>query len=112
MKSNLEYLENKAYEIRRLSLISTTQAGSGHPTSCLSAADILAVLFFDIMREDDHFILSKGHAAPALYAVYHLLGCITEKELFTLRQFNSPLEGHPTPHFPYVSVSYDADIHI
>jgi transketolase len=105
MKSNLEYLENKAYEIRRLSLISTTQAGSGHPTSCLSAADILAVLFFDIMREDDHFILSKGHAAPALYAVYHLLGCITEKELLTLRQFKSPLEGHPTPRFPYVSVA-------
>lgn len=105
MKSNLEYLENKAYEIRRLSLISTTQAGSGHPTSCLSAADILAVLFFDIMRPEDNFILSKGHAAPALYAVYHILGCITEKELLTLRQFNSPLEGHPTPRFPYVSAA-------
>lgn len=105
MRPTQKELENIAYEIRRLSLISTTYAGSGHPTSCLSAADILAVLFFDIMKENDHFILSKGHAAPALYAVYHLLGCISEKELFTLRKFDSALEGHPTPRFPYVQVA-------
>lgn len=105
MKPTQEYLEYIAYEIRRLSILSTTQAGSGHPTSCLSAADIMSVLFFDIMQPQDHFILSKGHAAPALYAVYHLLGCISEKELMTLRQFGSPLEGHPTPHFPYVQAA-------
>lgn len=101
----MNYLEYRAYEIRRLSIISTTKAGSGHPTSCLSAADILSVLFFEILRPEDHFILSKGHAAPALYATYCLLGCITEQELLTLRQFGSHLEGHPTPRFPYTPMA-------
>jgi transketolase len=105
MKPTQEYLEYIAYQIRKLSILSTTQAGSGHPTSCLSAADIMAVLFFDIMQPQDHFILSKGHAAPAFYAVYTLLGCISEEELMSLRQFDSPLEGHPTPNFPYVQVA-------
>ncbi len=99
------YLEYIAYEIRRLSIISTTKAGSGHPTSCLSAADILSVLFFEMLQPEDHFILSKGHAAPALYAAYYLLGCITEQELLTLRQFGSHLEGHPTPRFPYTPMA-------
>lgn len=102
MKPSQDYLEYIAYQIRKLSILSTTHAGSGHPTSCLSAADIISVLFFDTMQESDHFILSKGHAAPALYAAYHLLGCISEKDLMTLRQFGSKLEGHPTPRFPYV----------
>ncbi|MBY0110124.1 MAG: transketolase [Candidatus Babeliaceae bacterium] len=105
MKPTYEYLEYIAYHIRRLSILATTKAGSGHPTSCLSAADILAVLFFDIIQPKDHFILSKGHAAPALYAVYHLLGCISEQELMTLREFGSPLEGHPTPRFPYAKIA-------
>ncbi len=65
MKPTHDYLEYIAYEIRRLSILATTQAGSGHPTSCLSAADIMSVIFFDTMQPQDHFILSKGHAAPA-----------------------------------------------
>lgn len=105
MKPTQEYLEYIAYQIRKLSILTTTKAGSGHPTSCLSAADIIAVLFFDIMQENDHFILSKGHAAPALYAAYHLLDCISEHELMSLREFGSPPEGHPTPRFPYVQAA-------
>ncbi len=105
MSSSNQYLAHIAYQIRRLAITSTTQAGSGHPTSCLSAADILAVIFFDTLTPKDDFILSKGHAAPALYAVYALLGCMPEEELMTLRQLNSPLEGHPTPRFPYISVA-------
>lgn len=104
-KPTKEFLDHISYQIRRLSLQSTTQAGSGHPTSCLSSADILSALFFDVMHPQDYFILSKGHAAPALYSVYTLMGCISEKELFTLRQFNSPLEGHPTHRFEYIDVA-------
>ncbi|OQA35938.1 MAG: Transketolase 2 [Candidatus Dependentiae bacterium ADurb.Bin331] len=102
------FLEQIAYRLRVDSLESTTAAGSGHPTSCLSAADIVAVLFFFAMHFDpnnpdnpnnDRFILSKGHAAPLLYSVWKELGIVSEKELLTLRQFDSELEGHPTPRF-------------
>lgn len=108
------FLQKKAYNLRVSSIISTTQAGSGHVTSCLSAADIMAVLFFDVMRYDsqnphnpnnDRFILSKGHAAPILYAVYKELGVITQKDLLTLRKIDSVLEGHPTPRFEYIEVA-------
>ncbi len=104
------FLECIAYRLRVDCLRATTQAGSGHLTSCLSAADIVAVLFFHALRFDlddhnnpcnDRFILSKGHAAPLVYAVWHQLGKISEAELLTLRQFDSPLEGHPTPRFVY-----------
>lgn len=103
-------LRARAYQLRRDSLRATTAAGSGHPTSCLSAADILSVLFFRVMRcdldhyqapENDRFILSKGHAAPLLYAVWKQLGKISDDELLQLRTFNSPLEGHPTPRFAF-----------
>lgn len=102
------FLERKAYNMRVSSIVSTTQAGSGHPTSCLSAADIVSVCFFYAMQFDpeahdnpnnDRFILSKGHAAPLFYAVYKELGILTEKDLLTLRKFDSVLEGHPTPRF-------------
>lgn len=102
------YLNYIAYHIRIWSLKMTTKAMSGHPTSALSCADILAVLFFYTMRFDpadptnpynDQFILSKGHAAPALYAVWHLLGIVSEEQLYSLRTFESVLEGHPTPRF-------------
>jgi transketolase len=88
----------------------TTQAASGHPTSCLSAADMVAALFFYALRYDyknpknpknDRFILSKGHAIPIVYAALHQLGVITEELLLSLRDFDSPLEGHPTPRFAY-----------
>jgi transketolase len=92
----------------------TTAAGSGHPTSCASAAEVAAVLFFEIMRHDptaprdpgnDVFVLSKGHAAPLLYAAWAAAGAIPREELVTLRQLESNLEGHPTPRFPFVDVA-------
>lgn len=107
---SIDKLREKAYNLRVLSLKATTQAGSGHPTSALSAADIVAALFFHAMHYDasnhnnptnDRFILSKGHAAPVLYAAWEQVGILSEAELLTLRQFNSPLEGHPTARFSY-----------
>lgn len=107
-------LMHKAYNLRRWSLISTTEALSGHPTSCLSAADIASVVWFHAMHRDlknihalsnDYFILSKGHAAPLLYAIWHELGFVSTQELIGLRHFDSVLEGHPTPRFPCVDVA-------
>lgn len=101
-------LAQKAYALRVASLEATTAAGSGHPTSCLSAADIVAALFFYAMRFDpdnpdnpnnDRFILSKGHAAPVLYAAWQEVGVLTREEMLSLRQFDSVLEGHPTLRF-------------
>lgn len=109
-----KFLEHKAYKMRVESLQMTTQAGSGHPTSALSAADIVAALFFYAMRFDpdniqnphnDHFILSKGHAVPILYAAWKELGKLTEDELLTYRRFGSPLEGHPTARLEYVEAA-------
>lgn len=100
MKPSL--VEILAYKIRKDCIKATTAAGSGHVTSCLSAADIISTLFFSTLTSNDQFILSKGHAAPLLYSVFHQLGYITESELLTLRQFNSNLEGHPTPRCPYI----------
>jgi transketolase len=92
----------------------TTKAGSGHPTTCLSAAEIAACLFFEVMRYDpenpqgpmnDRFILSKGHAAPLLYAALADAGAIPIEHLMTLRTLDSDLEGHPTPRFPWAYVA-------
>jgi len=114
MNTIQKFLEYKAYRIRRWSLLMTAQAGSGHPTSCLSAADIVAALFLDTMHYDpdnfhnpnnDRFILSKGHAAPLLYAAWHEVGKLTDAELMTYRMFGSPLEGHPTLRFPYTEAA-------
>jgi transketolase len=94
-----------AQRLRRDSLISTSEAGSGHPTTCMSAAEIVASLFAREMAVDpkdpnrpgtDHFVLSKGHAAPILWAILKEIGAITA-DLKTLRRFDSPLEGHPIP---------------
>lgn len=109
-----KFLEHKAYKMRVSSLQMTTQAGSGHPTSALSAADMVSAIFFYAMQFDpqdfnnpnnDRFILSKGHAAPILYAVYKELGLLTDQQLLTYRQFGSPLEGHPTLRFPYAQAA-------
>ncbi len=109
-----EFIAHQAYSMRRSVLLQTTAARSGHPTSALSAADIVATLFFYAMRfklndsayrNNDRFILSKGHASPILYAVYKELGLISEDELLTYRQFNSVLEGHPTPRFRYTEAA-------
>src|SRR5204863_7604726 len=107
-------LKNIATRLRIESVQSTTRAGSGHPSSCCSAADLTAVLFFHEMRFDpkdphrtnnDRFILSKGHAAPLLYAAWAEAGIVSREELMTLRQFTSDLEGHPTPRLPFVDVA-------
>jgi transketolase len=114
MESTISYLKRKAYQLRVASLEATTNAGSGHPTSCLSAADLVAALFFYALRyeindphnvKNDRFILSKGHAAPLLYAAWYAAGVLGKEELLKLRKFDSVLEGHPTPRFPYVEVA-------
>lgn len=104
-------LEKIARLIRYWILVSTTRAGSGHPTSALSAVELAVGLFFSqIFRYDlknpnhpnnDRFILSKGHASPLLYALWAATGALAQKDLMTLRKFGSPLEGHPTLNFPY-----------
>lgn len=100
--------------LRYWSLVATTKAGSGHPTSCLSSADVLAVLAAKYLRYDfkkpaapgnDHIIFSKGHAAPLFYALLTAGGGITEKELMTLRVAGSRIQGHPTPILPWVEVA-------
>jgi transketolase len=107
-------LKNIAAQLRIDSARSTTQAGSGHPTSCFSMADLMAALFFAEMRFDpksphdpdaDRFILSKGHAAPILYAAWAEAGAFDRSELLKLRELGSDLEGHPTPRLPFVDVA-------
>jgi transketolase len=106
-------LMNVATRLRIDSVISTTEAGSGHPSTCCSAAEIMAALFFAEMRYDpgdprnpdnDRFVLSKGHAAPILYAAWAEAGMIRREDLLTLRRLDSDLEGHPTPRLPWVDV--------
>ncbi|GCE46630.1 transketolase [Thermosporothrix hazakensis] len=105
---------NLAQQLRIDSIRCTTAAGSGHPTSSMSAADLMAVLMTDYLHYDfdnpkhpnnDHLIFSKGHASPLLYSMYKAAGAITDDELMTLRKFGSRLEGHPTPVLPWVDVA-------
>lgn len=112
-----EFLEHIAYKLRVDAVKMTTKAGSGHPTSCLSAADLVVALFFYAMYFDpknfqnpnnDRFILSKGHASPLLYAAWKEAGAISEDELMTYRQVDSALEGHPTLRFPYTEAATGA----
>jgi transketolase len=107
-------LKNVATRLRIDSIRSTSEAGSGHPTSCMSMADIMAVLFFAEMRFDpknphhpdaDRFVLSKGHSAPILYAAWAEAGAFDRSELLKLREISSDLEGHPTPRLPFVDVA-------
>jgi len=107
-------LHNIATRLRIESIRSTTAAGSGHPSTCCSAADIVATLFFAEMRFDpkrpqdpdnDRFVLSKGHAAPLLFAAWAEAGAFDRSELLKLRQLGSDLEGHPTPRLPFVDVA-------
>ena len=114
MSATPETLSAIANQLRIHSIAATTAAGSGHPTSCCSAADLVAALFFGHMRYDpkdprhpnnDRFILSKGHAAPLLYAAWAEAGLIPTSELLRLRELGSDLEGHPTPRLPFVDVA-------
>ncbi len=102
-------LEAIAKLIRYYSLVMSTEAGSGHPTSSLSAADLMTGLLFggtfryDLAKplhpNNDRLIFSKGHASPLFYSIWAAAGALTEKELLTFRKFDSPLEGHPTREF-------------
>jgi transketolase len=112
--TDIELLKGIANQLRIHSITATTAAGSGHPTSCCSAADVVSALFFGHMRYDaknphyynnDRFILSKGHAAPLLYAAWAETGLFPVSELLKLRKFNCDLEGHPTPRLPFVDVA-------
>src|SRR6266542_2759018 len=111
---SLPGLEDRATRLRIHSIRATTAAGSGHPTSCCSAAVLVAALFFDVMRfrpaephapDNDRMILSKGHAAPLLYAAWAEAGALSPDELLTLRRLDSDLEGHPTPRLPFVEAA-------
>jgi len=104
--STIAAVKEKARRLSILSMMSTTAAGSGHPTSCMSAAELMAGVFFYAMKFDaknpngpdtDRFVLSKGHAAPVLYAALAEAGVFPASRTMTLREFSSELEGHPTP---------------
>jgi transketolase len=103
-----------AQQLRVDSIRCTTAAGSGHPTSSMSAADLMSVLMLSYLRYDfddpqnpnnDHLIFSKGHASPLLYSMFKAAGAIADEEFMTLRKFGSRLEGHPTPVLPWVDVA-------
>ncbi len=111
---NTERLQGVAHQLRIHSIAATTAAGSGHPSSCCSAADLVAALFFGHMRylpkdprhfNNDRFVLSKGHAAPLLYAAWAETGLFPVSDLLKLRELDSDLEGHPTPRLPFVDVA-------
>jgi transketolase len=111
----LELAARLATQLRVDSIRCSTQAGSGHPTSSLSAADLMAVLMLGHLHYDwqqpalpvnDHLIFSKGHASPLLYSMFRAAGVIDENELIkTYRQFGARLQGHPTPVLPWVDVA-------
>src|SRR6202035_2858396 len=110
----VDAIKEKAKRLSILSMMSTTAAGSGHPTSCMSAVELVAGTFFYAMKFDpknpnspdgDRFVLSKGHAAPVLYAAFAEAGVFPESRVMTLREFSSELEGHPTPRIPGVDAA-------
>ncbi len=112
--AGVEQWHSLAQQLRVDSIRSSSGAGSGHPTSSMSAADLLAVLMSKYLRYDfdeptnpnnDHLIFSKGHASPLLYSVYKAAGAISDDELLTFREFDSRLQGHPTPQLPWVDVA-------
>lgn len=114
MTEPMQRWQELARQLRIDSIRCSTEAGSGHPTSSLSAADLMAVLLTEHLRYDvdhprdpanDHLIFSKGHASPLLYALLKAAGAITDAELLTFRKFGSRLQGHPTPALPWVEVA-------
>lgn len=114
IETSVETLAGIANQLRIHSIAATTAAGSGHPTSCCSAADMVAALFFGQMRYDpkdprypnnDRFVLSKGHAAPLLYAAWAEAGFVPVEDLVKLRLLDCDLEGHPTPRLPFADVA-------
>lgn len=112
--ANVDKLKDAATMLRIHSVESTAAAGSGHPTSCSSMADVLSCLYFHVMGYDnakpkdasnDRFILSKGHAAPILYAAHAMAGQFPVSDLMQLRKLDSDLEGHPTPRLNFIDVA-------
>src|SRR2546426_11625416 len=112
--TRLELYRELARQLRIDSIRCSTAAGSGHPTSSLSAADLIAVLLAGHLRYDfahpddpanDHLIFSKGHASPLVYSMFKAAGAINDDELMTFRKLGSRLEGHPTPIIPWVDVA-------
>ncbi|HWC21767.1 MAG TPA: transketolase [Flexivirga sp.] len=113
-RPDLDFCAELGQQLRVDSVAMSDRAGSGHPTSSMSAADLIAVLMsrhlhWDLQSADnphnDHLIFSKGHASPLYYAMLHAAGVIDEQELRTYRQLDSRLEGHPTPRIPPTDVA-------
>ena len=113
-QDKIQALEGMGNKLRIDSIVATSEAGSGHPTTCMSAADLISAVFFHAMRYDvhnpknpanDRFVLSKGHAAPILYAAWAEAGAFPIDELKNLRKFGNVLEGHPTPRLQWVEVA-------
>jgi transketolase len=115
--ADTRFLTELGQRLRADSIRCSTGAGSGHPTSAMSAADLMAVLLARHLRYDwdnpgepgngnDHLIFSKGHASPLLYAMFKAAGAISDEELVGgFRRFGSRLQGHPTPAIPWVDVA-------
>src|SRR5918911_4907930 len=112
--NDVELCRELGQQLRVDSVLCAATAKSGHPTSGMSAADLMAVLLAKYLRYDfdrpkdphnDRLVFSKGHASTLLYAMYRAAGAISDEELLTYRQFGSMLEGHPTPIIPWVDVA-------
>ena len=112
--TDLEFARQLGQQLRVDSIRCSTAAGSGHPTSSMSAADLISVLIARYLQYDwgrpkdpnnDHLIYSKGHASPLCYAMFKAVGAVTDAEMMTFRKFGSRLEGHPTPAIPWVDVA-------
>src|ERR1700693_1702102 len=112
--TDLEFARQLGQQLRVASIRCSTAAGSGHPTSSMSAADLIGVLIARYLQYDwarpkdpnnDHLIFSKGHASPLYYAMLKAVGAVTDTEMMTFRKFGSRLEGHPTPAIPWVDVA-------
>src|SRR2546430_5552661 len=112
--TDLEFARQLGQQLRVDSIRCSTAAASGHPTSSMSAADLIAVLITRYLQYDwskpkdpnnDHLIYSKGHASPLCYAMFKSVGAITDAEMMTFRKFGSRLQGHPTPAIPWGDVA-------
>src|SRR5690348_16329983 len=112
--TDIDFIRDLGQQLRVDSIRCSTAAGSGHPTSSMSAADLIAVLITKYLQYDwarpkdpnnDHLIYSKGHASPLCYAMFKAVGAVTDAELMTFRKFGSRLQGHPTPVIPWVDVA-------
>src|SRR3979409_2189160 len=112
--TDLEFARQLGQQLRVDSIRCSTAAGSGHPTSSMSAADLIGVLIARYLQYDwskpkdpnnNHLIVSKGHAPPLYYAMLKAVGAVSDAEMMTFRQFGSRMQGHPTPALPWVDVA-------